>query len=74
MDQPQSWVLLLVSLMEVFTKGYNSSEFQELLTPAIPLFYFQTVLMMHIHWPLVPYMIQQQVSFQFYLPLDFFTN
>jgi hypothetical protein len=36
------------------------------------LFCYQTVLMRHIYWPLVPHMIQQQVSLSYDLRLNSF--
>jgi hypothetical protein len=63
MVYPPSWVLLLVSTTEITTSKYNSSEFQESLTLALPSFCFQTVLILRMFRPLVPHTIQQQVSF-----------
>jgi len=56
--QLPSWVLLPVSPTTIFPRKYNSSEFQELLTPALPLLCCQTALILRMSWPLVPHTIR----------------
>jgi hypothetical protein len=70
MVQPPSWVLLLVGPTEITTRKYNSSEFQESLTPALPSFCFQTALILRTFRPLVPRTIQQQVSLLYDFPFE----